>query len=71
MRGTIKWYCETKRFGWIASETGEEVYLHFSSLRWKDGDRPREGEVVVFDVLQGPRGKQAIRVRRPDGNHNP
>jgi cold shock protein len=71
MRGTIKWYSEAKRFGWIAAQSGEEVYLHFSALRFDDATPPQEGDPVLFEILEGPGGKQAIRVQRPAGASAP
>ena len=65
MRGTIKWYSEAKRFGWITAQGGEEVYVHASAVRFDGRDSPEAGDAVVFEVVQGPAGQQAIRVRRP------
>ena len=61
--GTVKWFNETKGFGFIAQDSGEaDVFVHFSAIK-ADGFRTlREGQKVTFDVQQGPKGPQAANV---------
>jgi len=64
LQGTVKWFNETKGFGFIQADSGEDVFVHFSSIQG-DGFRTlTEGERVEFDVVEGPKGKQAAQVRR-------
>jgi CspA family cold shock protein len=63
--GTVKWFNDAKGFGFISQEGGEDVIVHHTSIQM-DGFRTlKEGEPVVFDVAQGPKGLQAANVRRP------
>jgi len=61
--GTVKWFNDTKGFGFIAQEGGEDVFCHQSAIQ-SDGFRTlAEGQVVEFDVNRGPKGLQAANVR--------
>jgi len=61
--GTVKWFNNTKGFGFIApAEGGEDVFVHFSAIQG-DGYRTlNEGQNVSFEVEQGPKGLQATQV---------
>ncbi|MGM0593852.1 MAG: cold-shock protein [Pseudomonadota bacterium] len=61
--GTVKWFNNTKGFGFIAPEEGgEDVFVHFSAIQG-DGYRTlEEGQSVSFEVEQGPKGLQATQV---------
>ena len=62
VQGAVKWFNETKGFGFIQSDGGEDVFVHFSSISG-DGFRTlTEGDRVEFDVAEGPKGKQATNV---------
>jgi len=62
VQGAVKWFNESKGFGFIAQEGGEDVFVHFSSITG-DGFRTlTEGDRVEFDVVEGPKGKQAANV---------
>ena len=65
--GTVKWFNESKGFGFISpSEGGKDVFVHFSAIQ-ADGFRTlAEGQAVTFDVEDGPKGPQASNVM-PDG----
>ena len=61
-QGAVKWFNEAKGFGFIQSDAGEELFVHFSSISG-DGFRTlTEGDRVEFDVAEGPKGKQAANV---------
>jgi CspA family cold shock protein len=61
--GTVKWFNDTKGFGFIQQETGEDVFCHQSAIQ-ADGFRSlTEGQKVEFDVSRGPKGLQAANVR--------
>lgn len=62
MRGKVKWWNDAKGYGFIAPDAGEDVFVHFSTLKM-DGHRTlAEGQVVEFDVEQGTKGPQAVNV---------
>ncbi|MDZ4804664.1 MAG: cold-shock protein [Candidatus Eisenbacteria bacterium] len=61
-RGTVKWFNETKGYGFISRNEGQEVFVHFSAIQG-DGYRTlREGQEVEFEVQEGERGLQASNV---------
>jgi CspA family cold shock protein len=62
-RGTVKWFNDTKGFGFIQQEGGADIFVHQSEIR-KDGYRTlNEGETVEFEVTEGPKGLKATNVR--------
>ena len=62
MNGTVKWFNADKGFGFITSEDGNDVFVHFSQIN-KDGFKTlEEGEKVTFDVVDGAKGPQAENV---------
>ena len=64
MRGAVKWFNEGKGFGFIADDSGEDVFVHFSAISG-DGFRTlQEGDRVEYDVVPGAKGKQAANVVR-------
>ena len=65
--GTVKWFNESKGFGFISpTEGGKDVFVHFSAIK-ADGFRTlAEGQAVEFDVEDGPKGPQASNVM-PEG----
>lgn len=64
-QGIVKWFNGAKGYGFIQRSTGEDVFVHFSSIL-ADGYRSlTEGEAVEFELQQGPKGLNAIEVTRP------
>ena len=63
-RGSVKWFNETKGFGVIAQEGGEDVCVHYSAIQGEGFKTLAEGDAVEFDVSRGPKGLQASNVRR-------
>ncbi|MDQ3991798.1 MAG: cold-shock protein [Actinomycetota bacterium] len=62
-QGTVKWFSNEKGYGFIAHPDGEDVFVHFSAVQG-DGYRSlAEGQEVEFDIVDGPKGKQAANVR--------
>lgn len=61
--GTVKWFNESKGFGFIAPSDGSaDVFVHFSAISGSGFKTLTEGQAVSFDVEQGPKGLQAVRV---------
>ena len=62
-KGTVKWFNAEKGFGFITSEEGKDLFVHFSEIQ-KDGFKTlEEGEQVTFDVKEGQKGPQAANVQ--------
>ena len=61
-QGVVKWFNEAKGFGFVQSDGGEEVFVHFSALSGSGFRTLTEGDRVEFDVAEGPKGKQAANV---------
>ncbi len=62
-QGTVKWFSNEKGYGFIARPDGDDVFVHFSAIVG-DGYRTlSEGQTVEFDIVEGPKGKQAANVR--------
>lgn len=63
-KGTVKWFNNVKGYGFLGRDGGNDVFVHFSSIQ-KDGYKSlKEGEEVIFDIIQGEKGPQADRVAR-------
>jgi CspA family cold shock protein len=61
--GTVKWFNADKGYGFIAPESGEDVFVHFSAIQSTGYRSLAEGQAVEFDVTSGPKGPQAANVR--------
>jgi CspA family cold shock protein len=60
--GTVKWFNGDKGFGFIARESGADVFVHFSAIQGDGFRNLQEGQKVEFVVEQGPKGPQAAQV---------
>jgi cold shock protein len=62
--GTVKWFNESKGFGFISpDEGGEDLFAHFSAINMKGFKTLKEGQRVTFEVTTGPKGKQASNIQ--------
>ncbi len=63
LTGTVKWFNDAKGFGFITPDNGgEDLFAHFSSIQMNGFKTLKEGQKVLFDIAQGPKGKQALNI---------
>ena len=63
-QGTVKWFNGAKGYGFISRSQGEDVFVHFKSLSMEGYKTLNEGDKVEFEVEQGPKGLQALNVKK-------
>ena len=62
--GTVKWFNDSKGFGFIEQDNGDDVFVHFSAIMGDGFKSLAEGEAVTYEVQKGPKGLQAASVNR-------
>jgi cold shock protein len=62
--GKVKWFNEVKGYGFITTDDGKDVFIHYSAIKG-DGFRTlNEGDAVEFEITEGPKGPQAVNVTK-------
>ena len=65
--GIVKWFNDSKGFGFITPDDGgEDLFAHFSAIQMNGFKSLREGQRVAFEVIDGPKGKQASNITAPE-----
>ena len=60
--GTVKWFNDSKGYGFIAAEDGTEAFVHHSDIQMEGFKTLAEGEAVTFDLIEGEKGPKAANV---------
>ncbi len=63
--GRVKWFNDSKGYGFIEQDNGEDVFVHFSAIEQDGFKTLSEGQEVEFEIVQGPKGLQASNVVKP------
>jgi len=61
-QGTVKWFNEAKGFGFLATDSGQDVFVHFSAIQSSGFKTLQEGQRVQFDIVSGQKGPAADKV---------
>jgi CspA family cold shock protein len=64
LKGTVKWFNAEKGYGFISTEGGEDVFVHFSAIQGEGFKTLDEGQEVEFEITEGNRGPQAANVTK-------
>ncbi|BBH23920.1 MULTISPECIES: cold shock domain-containing protein [Paenibacillus] len=64
MQGKVKWFNAEKGYGFIETEQGGDVFVHFSAIQSEGFKTLEEGQSVEFDIVEGARGPQAANVNK-------
>lgn len=63
LEGTVKWFNESKGFGFLAQDNGNDVFVHYSAIQKQGFKTLQEGERVKFEIVDGPKGPAAANVQ--------
>ena len=62
--GKVKWFNQKKGFGFISNAAGNDIFVHYSDITDEKSGPLREGELVVYELVQGEKGPKAAKVLR-------
>ena len=65
-QGKVKWFNDSKGFGFIEQEDGDDVFVHFNAIESEGFKSLSENQKVEFDIVDGPKGLQAANVKVVD-----
>ncbi len=63
-KGTVKWFNESKGFGFITKEDGGDVFVHYTAIQDNGFKSLSEGQAVSFEIVDGPKGPKAVNVTK-------
>lgn len=61
-KGTVKWFNNSKGYGFITDENGDDVFVHYSGLNMEGFKTLEEGQTVEYELTDGAKGRQAVNV---------
>ncbi len=64
LEGTVKWFNESKGFGFLEQDNGKDVFVHYSAITSDGFKTLNEGDRVEFEIVDGPKGPAAANVRK-------
>lgn len=64
MHGRVKWFNDSKGYGFIEQDNGQDVFVHYSAIQGEGFKSLKEGQEVTFEVVQGAKGPQAANVTK-------
>ena len=64
MRGIVKWFNNSKGYGFIGRDDGPDLFVHFSAIEGEGYRTLQDGDTVEFEISTGPKGPQAMNVRK-------
>jgi CspA family cold shock protein len=62
--GKVKWFNDTKGYGFIEQDSGDDIFVHYSAITGEGFKTLKEGDEVEFEVTDGTKGPQAVDVRK-------
>ena len=62
VQGTVKWFNESKGYGFITRDDGDDVFAHYSAIDGNGFKTLSEGDTVSFDIVEGSKGPKAINI---------
>ena len=65
-KGTVKWFNNTKGYGFLTDENGTDIFVHYSAITMDGYKTLKQGDVVKFEVITGDKGLQATNVTKAD-----
>ncbi|KWT82096.1 MAG: cold-shock protein [Nitrospirota bacterium] len=65
-KGKVKWFNETKGYGFIQKEDGKDIFVHYSAIQGSGYKSLKEGQEVTFDIVEEEKGPKAANVRKAD-----
>ncbi len=64
IKGKVKWFSAQKGYGFIEMDDGKDIFVHHSAIQMEGFRALEQGDQVEFEVTQGPKGPQAINVKK-------
>ena len=62
LQGVVKWFNDAKGYGFIATDEGKDIFVHYSAIAMEGRKTLKEGQEVDFEIAEGPKGPQAANV---------